>query len=149
MNYSGPRVDYPKGQGLFSKFSRPNRYLQIRTVGSRSGGLDLYVARSNRRRPCGIGRPGLAGRAGRRRRTPATLLRGGASPEHAELGRPGLDSTRSWPGMEYAACVIHLGLVRGAGGLQGARHGEAGVWAAVERRREVSRPRCEATGYGV
>ena len=34
----GLRVDYPKGQGLFSKFSRPNRYLQIWTAGSGSEG---------------------------------------------------------------------------------------------------------------
>ena len=35
----------------------------------------------------------------------------------AKLGRPGIKSSGLWPGMEYAACVIHLGLVRGAGRL--------------------------------
>ena len=35
----------------------------------------------------------------------------------ANLGHPGIKSSRLWPGMEYAACVIHLGLVRGAGRL--------------------------------
>ena len=102
LNCSGPRVDYPKGQGLFSKFSRPNRYLQIRTVGSRSSGLDLYGARSNRGCPCGIGRPGQAGRAGRRRRTPVTSGGDGRSPELADLGHQGsvLDEVR--PRSEYA-----------------------------------------------
>ena len=131
MNCSGPRVDYPKGHGLFSKFSRPNRYLQIRTVGSRSGGLDPYGTRSDRGRPCGIGRPGQAGRAGRRRRMPATLLRGGASPEYAELGRPGLDSTRAWPGSFNATWVNHLGPWFGAT-VSGARCAAPG--AALRRR---------------
>ena len=44
-----------------------------------------------------------------------------------------------WPGMEYAACVIHLGLVRGAGRLgaacvavvAGLRGGDAGVRACA------------------
>ena len=73
------------------------------------------MARSNLGRPCGIGRPGLAGRAGRRRRSPETSSRGGGSPDLANLGRPGVKSSGLWPGMEFAACVIHLGLVRGAG----------------------------------
>ena len=47
MNNSGPRVESGKSQGLFSKKFRPNRYLQISTVGFRSGGLDLMGSGSN------------------------------------------------------------------------------------------------------
>jgi hypothetical protein len=70
-----------------------------------------------------------------------------------------------WPGMEYAVCVIHLGLVRGEGrlgaaceavvaGLRGgdagvrARavlgSGPAGVWSRSERAARRTRP--EALG---
>ena len=56
-----------------------------------------------------IGRPGEFGCAGgggtRRRRAPAA----GGSPDLANLGRPGVKSSGLWPGMEFAACVIHLG----------------------------------------
>ena len=74
--------------------------------------------RSNQGRLFQIGRPGEFGCAGgggtRRRRAPAA----GGSPDLANLGRPGVKSSGLWPGMEYAACVIHLGLVRGAGRLR-------------------------------
>ena len=96
LNNSGPRVESGKSQGLFSKKSRPNRYLQIRTVGSRSGGLDLYghdlitgVRASSdaqdrlgawddsaeRRRPCSA--------EGLRRSTPNSAVRGLI---HLEIG---------------------------------------------------------------
>ena len=51
----------------------------------------------------------------------------------AKLGRPGVKSSRLWPRMEYAACVIHLGLVRGAAcaaavaGLRGGAHRSASI----------------------
>ena len=38
--------------------------------------------------------------------------------ELAKFGRSGVESSGLWPGMEYAACVIHLGLVREAGRLR-------------------------------
>ena len=33
----------------------------------------------------------------------------------AKPGRPGVKLSGLWPGIEYAACAIHLGLVRVAG----------------------------------
>ena len=50
LNCSGPRVESMKDQGLFSKKTRPNRYLRIWAVGSRSGGPGLIGSRSNRGR---------------------------------------------------------------------------------------------------
>ena len=67
----------------------------------------------------------------------------------AKLCRPGVKSSGLWPGMEYAACVIHLGLVRGAGRLGAACAALVAVLRGGARRREASRPRCEATGYRV
>ena len=79
--------------------------------------------------------------------------------------------TGLWPGMDYAACVIHLGLVRGAGRLgaacvavvAGLRGGDAGVRArgllecatgyASRSKRESGRrrssPRLESSCAGV
>ena len=105
--------------------------------------------RSNQGRLFQIGRPGEFGCAGgggtRRRRAPAAE----GSPDLANLGRPGVKSSGLWPGMEYAACVIHLGLVRGAGRLGVACAALVAVLRGGARRSEASWPRCEATGYGV
>ena len=54
-----------------------------------------------------------------------------------EIRHSGVLLGGAWPGREYAACVIHLGLVRGAGWLRaacvavvaGLRDGDAGVRA--------------------
>ena len=70
----------------------------------------------------------------------------GSSPEMLNPALRGSIRAGLWPGMEYAACVIHLGLVRGAGRLgaacvavvAGLRGGDAGVharalcWARVQ-----------------
>jgi hypothetical protein len=69
LNGARLRVDFGKTEGLFNKIARPNRYLLIRIIGSRSGGSDLrpgqtgarsggVVAgvRSPRRRLAGVGR---------------------------------------------------------------------------------------------
>ena len=47
LNYSGPRVDTHKAQGHFSKNTRPNRYLRVWAVGSRSSGSDRMGTQSN------------------------------------------------------------------------------------------------------
>ena len=47
LNADGLRVESQKAQGLFSKSSRPNRYLRFTAVGSQSGGLDQSGPRSN------------------------------------------------------------------------------------------------------
>ena len=67
----------------------------------------------------------------------------------ANLGRPGIKSSGLWPGMEYAACVIHLGLVRGAGRLWVACAALVAVLRGGARRSEASQSRYEAMGYGV
>ena len=38
LNGTGLQVDFEKTQGLFNKCDRPNRYLAMRTAGSRSSG---------------------------------------------------------------------------------------------------------------
>jgi len=53
---------------------------------------------------------------GHQRWLPAAASRW-SSPELAKSGTPGVLSGGAWPGREYAACVIHLGLMRGAGRL--------------------------------
>jgi hypothetical protein len=74
LNGAELRVDSKKTEGLFNKIARPNWYLLIRIVGSRSGGSDLQPgqmgARSDgvvagvqspRRRLAGVGRSRCSG----------------------------------------------------------------------------------------
>ena len=65
----------------------------------------------------------------------------------AKFGRSGVESSGLWPGMEYAACVIHLGLVRGAGRL-GATCAKAvaGLHGGARRRGEFGRFWCGNLG---
>jgi len=88
------------------------------------------------------------GGAGDRSSSPAAAQRG-SSPEYAASGPPGVKSSGLWRRMEYVACVIHLGLMRGAGRLGVACAALVAVLRGGARRSEASRPRCEATGYGV
>ena len=55
---------------------------------------------------------------GRRQTRRRRGSRGGGVAGLAKFGHPGVESSGLWPGMEYAACVIHLGLVREAGRLR-------------------------------
>jgi len=104
LNTAGPRVDSEETGGLFSKSDSADRYAVCLTrLGSVLG------------RRIKIKRLWQVGRAGRRRDSLATCSRGGGSPDLAKPGRPGVKSSGLWPGMEYAACAIHLGLVCGAG----------------------------------
>ena len=61
----------------------------------------------------------------------------------AKFGRLGVESSGLWPGMEYVACVIHLGLVRGVGRL-GATCAKAvaGLHGGARRRGEFGRFWC-------
>ena len=101
FNTVGLRVESVKGRGLFSKNPGPNRYAWIQAAGSRSSGPDLIKTGSNRGRLFRIGRWGLlhggSGGGTRRRRVPAAA-RGENSPEMAEIGHPGVESTGFWVG---------------------------------------------------
>ena len=58
---------------------RPNRYLQISTVGSRSGGSDLAGMRSNLGHCLQIGRPRMKGARSGGAGSPEMASRGGAA----------------------------------------------------------------------
>ena len=85
------------------------------------------------------------GRAGRRRGSPETKLRGGAAPEKAELGLPGADSSGAevWKHLhgtrDLQVALARLGEVWSGGFVGGggpARQGSpacahAGCWSAL------------------
>jgi hypothetical protein len=54
LNGIGLRVDSKKNWGLFSKTGRPNRYVLIRSVGSRSGGSDPRLGPTSARSGGGV-----------------------------------------------------------------------------------------------
>ena len=73
-------------------------------------------------------------RAGQRRGSPATLLRGGARPEFFELGVPGVNRAGVWSGSMPVACVIHWSGLHGAAVVEAARRSRArrrACWRAV------------------
>ena len=100
MDCRGLRVDFKETQGLFSKNAKADRY----AAGSnRSGPLDRNraiqseaVRRSNLMRRFWIGWLRTIGRAGGGGVVTGDHLRGGVSPECAELGAPGWDSSGDW-----------------------------------------------------
>ena len=91
--------------------------------------------------------PEVEGAWGRRRCSPEQKLPRRWLTGLAKFGRPVVESSGLWPGMEYAACVIHLGLVRGAGRL-GATCAKAvvGLHGGARRRSEFGRFWCGNLG---
>jgi len=91
--------------------------------------------------------PEVEGAWGRRRCSPEQKLPRRWLTGLAKFGRPGVESSGLWPGMEYAACVIHLGLVHGAGRL-GATCAKAvaGLHGGARRRGEFGRFWCGNLG---
>ena len=139
LNKAGPRVDFKERRGLFSKRYRPNRYLQIRAVGSRSDGSDRIGPRSNRDRWVRIGGPWEFGRVGRRRDSPESISRGGGSPGLANPSpqgsiRPGFGS-----GADFPIRVIHPGLLLGSRMAGAACVALVAVLRGGARRREALR----------
>ena len=105
-----------------------NRYADlIAAVHSRSGGSDHKAL-------------------GHQRWLPAAASRW-SSPELAKSGTPGVLSGGAWPGREYTACVIHLGLVRGAGRLGATcTKAVAGLHGGARRRGEFGQFWCGNLG---
>ena len=62
--------------------------------------------------------PEVEGAWGRRRCSPEQKLPRRWLTGLAKFGRPGVESSGLWPGKEYTACIIHLGLVREMGRLR-------------------------------
>ena len=119
-------VDSEETGGLFSKKSRPNQYLRISAVRSRSCGSDLKDPRSNLGRWLLIGRLRGFARGSGGGRSPELCSAAGGSPVLANTVpqvsiRPGSGSR-----MDYAPCVVHLGSLRASG------------WSAVARAATVA-----------
>ena len=145
MKRAGSRVDCPKGQGLFSKFSRPNRYPRILTVGSRSGGMDLnggdliLTMGSGSDGSSGFGRGAAAERAGillPRRRV------GKSSPDFSKLGAPASNRPELGSGRLITPCVIDLGPQRGLAGFRAVDSTAAAALSGqAHRRARILAPR--------
>ena len=95
-------------EGLLSKNTRLNRYLQIRAVGSRSDGSDRIGPRSNRDRWARIGGPWEFGRVGRQRDSPERGSAAASSPEQAKTALPCMVCPGIWPRSSRMGRVVHL-----------------------------------------
>ena len=149
----GLRVDYRKHQGLFRKTAGRRGIYGFDPLDHDPVTQDEPVRRSNRGRSLSIGwlRSQGTGPAalGHQRWLPAAASRW-SSPELAKSGTPGVLSGGAWPGREYAACVIHLGLVRGAGRLRATcAKAVAGLHGGARRRGEFGRFWCGNLGAKV
>ena len=117
----GRRVYLNETQGLFSKKSRPNRYLRISAVRSRSCGSDLKDPRSKLGRWLLIGRLRGFARGSGGGRSPELCSAAASSPEQAETTPQGSIRPGSGSRMDYAPCVVHLGSLRASGWSAAAR----------------------------
>ena len=121
MNWCGLRVDSEETGGLFSKKSRPNRYLRISAVRSRSCGSDLKDPRSKLGRWLLIGRLRGFARGSGGGRSPELCSAAGGSPVFANTVPQGSIRPGSRSRMDYAPCVVHLGSLRASGWSAAAR----------------------------
>ena len=150
FNRPGLRVYIGKSGGLFRKTAGRRGIYGSDPLDHDPVTQDEPVRRSNRGRSLSIRWLRSQGTGpvalGHQRWLPAAASRW-SSPELAKSGTPGVLSGGAWPGREYAACVIHLGLVRGAGRL-GATCAKAvaGLHSGARRRGEFGRFWCGNLG---
>ena len=132
-------VDSEETGGLFSKNSRPNQYLRISAVRSRSCGSDLKDPRSNLGRWLLIRRLRGFARGSGSGRSPELCSAAGGSPVLANTVPQGSIRPGSGSRMDYVPCVVHLGSLRASGWSAAAR--AATVAALCSRVRRCARVR--------